>query len=127
MEKEPPAEIYRVMRAVRSLNYNRDLEPVIAGRIERAEAKIRSFMLVNNLNSTRIGVFQINLDEENEISLARLAIDDWHQLSLPRVSALEAAAEILDEPGHPPELVTEGGNGQTKESPLFSVAMTENY
>ena len=83
-------------------------------------------MLVNNLTSTRIGVFQINLNEENEISLSRLAIDNWQQLSLPQVSALEVAAEMLDDPGDPTELVTEGGNGQAKESPMYSVANTEN-
>jgi len=58
--------------------------------------------------------------------LARLAIDDWQQLSLPQVFALEVAAEMLADPGDPTELVTEGGNGQAKESPLFSVTITEN-
>ena len=84
MEREVPAERYRVMRAVRSLAYNRELKPVIEGRIERAEAKVRGFMMANELSSTRIGAFEVEMDEDGDLSLTRLELDDWQQLSLPR-------------------------------------------
>jgi hypothetical protein len=85
MEREGAAEAYRLMRAVRSLAYNRKLKPVIEGRIERAEAKVRGYMMVNGLSSSRIGAFEVELDEDGDLSLTRLQSDDWQQLSLPRV------------------------------------------
>ena len=86
MEREAAAEAYRLMRAVRSLAYNRELRPVIEGRIERAEAKVRRHMMVNGLSATRIGAFEVEMDEEGDLSLTRLQLDEWQQLSLPRVA-----------------------------------------
>ena len=86
MEREAPAERYRVMRAVRSLAYNRELKPVIDGRIERAEAKVRGYMLASDQTTTRIGAFQVDIDEDGDLALTRLQMDDWQQLSLPRVT-----------------------------------------
>ena len=101
MEREPPVEKYRVMRAIRSLAYNRELKPVIDGRIERAETKVRGFMLVNGLTSTRIGAFQIDMDEDGDLELERLQMDEWQQLSIPRVNELQRKSEeevITEEP-----------------------------
>lgn len=93
MEREAPSDKYRVMRAVRSLAYNRELNPVIVGRIERAEAKVRGYMLVNGLTSTRIGAFQVEMDEDGDLALSRLQMDEWQQLSLTRVTDLQRSVE----------------------------------
>ena len=96
MEREAAAEAYRLMRAVRSLAYNRNLKPVIEGRIERAEAKVRGYMMVNELSSTRIGAFEVDMDEDGDLSLTRLQLDDWQQLSLPRVADTGNGEEQVD-------------------------------
>jgi len=93
MEREAPVEKYHVMRAVRSLAYNRELKPVIDGRIERAEGKVRGYMLTNNQTTTRIGVFQVEIDEGGDLVLTRLEMDDWQQLSLPKVTELPGNVE----------------------------------
>ena len=93
--------MYRVMRAARSLAYNRALKPVIVGRIERAETKVRGFMLANGLTSTRIGAFQIDMDDDGDLKLERLQMDEWQQLSIPRVTDLQGEFEeevITEEP-----------------------------
>ena len=96
MEREAAAETYRLMRAIRSLAYNRNLKPVIEGRIERAEAKVRGYMMVNELSSTRIGAFEVEMGEEGDLSLTRLQMDEWQQLSLPRVADSGNGEEQLD-------------------------------
>ena len=86
MELERAEETFRLMRAIRSLAYNRALQPLVEGRIERAEAKIRSHLMIHDLETTRIGQFQVVMDEEGDITLSRLPLDgDWQQMSLPRV------------------------------------------
>jgi hypothetical protein len=69
MERELQVDRYRILRAVRSLAYNREMKPVIEGRIERAEAKVRGFMMINGLSSSRIGAFKVIMDEDGDISL----------------------------------------------------------
>ena len=92
MERERPDEVYRLMRAIRSLSYNRGLQPLVEGRIERAESKLRGYLLKQNLTATRVGPYEVEMDEEGDISLSRLPVDDgWEQLSLPRLVSSQTA------------------------------------
>jgi hypothetical protein len=88
MERERPNEMVRLMRAIRSLAYNRELQPLVEGRIERAESKLRGYLIRQNLTVTRIGPYEVELDGEGDILLSRLPMDDgWEQLSLPRLDS----------------------------------------
>lgn len=93
MEREATAETFRLMRAVRSLAYNRELKPVIEGRIERAETNIRGYMLANSLRTTQIGAFEVEMDEDGDLALSRLPMDEWEQMPLPRVSEFQEEDE----------------------------------
>ena len=55
----------RLMRSIRSLAYNRELQPLVEDRIERAEANLRGYLLTNGLAATRVGPYQVDMDEEN--------------------------------------------------------------
>lgn len=88
MEREGVQETLRLMRSIRSLAYNRELQPQVEKRIERAEASIRGYLLKQSLMTTQIGPYEVKLDEEGDISLTRRPVDDdWQQLSLPRAVA----------------------------------------
>ncbi len=101
MEREAPSDIYRMMRAIRSLAYNRELQPLVEGRIERAESKIRGYLLTNSLTATRIGPYQVEINEEGDIDYSRLPVDDnWQQLSLPQVTGSQEAAEVSADSGN---------------------------
>ena len=85
MEREGPEVMVRLMRSIRSLAYNRELQPLVEDRIERAEANLRGYLMANDLRSARIGLYEVGMDEEGGISLERLPTDDWQQLSLPQL------------------------------------------
>lgn len=75
------------MRAARSLNYNRKLQSVVAERIERAEGRIRGYLLAQGLTTLRLGAFEVAMDEEGAIHLERVPMDDkWQQMPLPERS-----------------------------------------
>ncbi len=82
MEREGPEVMIRLIRSIRSLAYNRKLQPLVEDRIERAEASLRGYLLTNGLAATRVGPYQVDMDEEGGISLARQPGDDWQQLTL---------------------------------------------
>ena len=99
MERERPNEMVRLMRAIRSLAYNRELQPLVEGRIERAESKLRGYLIRQDLTATRIGPYEVEMDGDGEILLSRLPMDDgWEQLSLPRMVVSQSAqkAEYYD-------------------------------
>jgi hypothetical protein len=56
--------------------------PVIEDRLERAESQLRSYLYVQGRRSVRAGVYQVELDEEENVHLTRLPVDDWQQLQL---------------------------------------------
>ena len=82
MEREGPEVMVRLIRSIRSLAYNRKLQPLVEDRIERAEASLRGYMSTNGLAATRVGPYQVDMDEEGGISLALQPGDDWQQLPL---------------------------------------------
>lgn len=82
MEREPGVDERRLMRAVRSLAWNRKILPVIEERLERAEKQLRSYLYIQGRKSIRAGVYQVELDEEENVHLTRLPVDDWQQLRL---------------------------------------------
>ena len=92
MERERPNEMVRLMRAIRSLAYNRELQPLVEGRIERAETVLRGYLIRQNSTATRIGPYEVEMDGDGEILLSRLPVDDgWEQLSLPRLAGSQSA------------------------------------
>ena len=89
MEREGPEVAVRLMRSIRSLAYNRVLQPLVEDRIERSEASLRGYLLINGLTATRVGPYQVDMDEEGGISLKRLPVDDWQQLPMPKLNSSE--------------------------------------
>ena len=66
MEREGPEVMVRLMRSIRSLAYNRELQPLVEDRIERAESSLRGYLLINGLAATRVGFYQVEMDEEGD-------------------------------------------------------------
>ncbi len=95
MEREGLEVMVRMMRSIRSLAYNRELQPLVEDRIERAEASLRGYLLVNGLATARVGPYQVDMDEEGDISLTRLPVDDWQQVPLPQ---LDGSRELSSTP-----------------------------
>ncbi len=89
MEREGPEVMVRLIRSIRSLAYNRKLQPLVEDRIERAEASLRSYLLTDGAATTRVGPYQVDMDEEGGISLTRLPGDDWQQLPLSQLEHCE--------------------------------------
>jgi hypothetical protein len=89
MERELQVDRCRIMHAARSLAYNRELKPVIEGRIERAESKIRGYLLGHGLDADKVGAFEVAIDDNGDISYARLSIDEWEQLELPQTTEIK--------------------------------------
>ena len=89
MERGSPEEAYRLMRAVRSLAFNRTLQPLVVDRIVRAESKIRGYLLTHDLEATRLGAYLVEMDEDGDLHLSRLAVDDWQQMKLPSLDGSE--------------------------------------
>ena len=86
----------RLMRSIRSLAYNRELQPLVEGRIERAEANLRGYLMANDLTSALLGLYEVGMDEEGSISLERLPTDDWQQLSLPQLDGSRESFSASD-------------------------------
>jgi predicted RNA-binding Zn-ribbon protein involved in translation (DUF1610 family) len=86
MEREQPTAKRAVIRAVRSLAINSEKAVVIYRRIERAEERIRGYLLANGLASANLGGYQVDLEGE-EIRLIPLPPPDAKQLPLPNPPA----------------------------------------
>ena len=82
MEREGTEATIRVLRAIRSLAYNRRLQPLVEERIERAEATIRSHLILQGTAEAQIGPYEVQTNEKNEIRITRLAVDEWQQMPL---------------------------------------------
>ena len=82
MEREGLESTVRVLRAIRSLAYNRRLQPLVEERIERAEATIRSHLILQGTAETQIGPYEVQTNEHDEIRITRLAVDEWQQMPL---------------------------------------------
>ena len=82
MEREGLESTVRVLRAIRSLAYNRRLQPLVEERIERAEATIRSHLILRGTAEAQIGPYGIQTNEDYEIRITRLSIDKWQQIPL---------------------------------------------
>jgi hypothetical protein len=89
MEREPPEVARRLMRACRSLTYNRDLQPLIEERIERAEGTLRGHLLAKDVTSVRLGPYQVEIRAEGSIELEQIDVDGWQQMPLPQEAARE--------------------------------------
>ena len=82
MEREGLESTVRVLRAIRSLAYNRRLRPLVEERIERAEATIRSHLILRGTAEAQVGPYGVQTNERNEIKITRLSIDEWQQMPL---------------------------------------------
>lgn len=83
MEREGVEDTARVLRAIRSLVYNRRILPIIERRIFQAETTIRAHLLVRNSTENQVGPYQVEVDEEDDIRVTQTAFDEWNQLELP--------------------------------------------
>src|SRR5437764_7282869 len=66
---------HRVARALSILAHNRALKAIAEGRIEKAENRVRSYLLLYGFTSARLAGFQIELDGD-ELHLTRLPADE---------------------------------------------------
>ena len=82
IESESYAVNRQILRSVRSFAWNSALLPVIMERLERAESQIRAHMLLHNCNEIRLGAFEIELREDDNIHITRLEQSDWIQAEL---------------------------------------------
>jgi hypothetical protein len=82
MEREGVESTIRVLRAIRSLAYNRRLKPLVEERIERAEATIRSHLMLQGTAEIQIGPYEVQANEQDEIRITRLSVDEWQQMPL---------------------------------------------
>ena len=51
-------------------------------RIERAEATIRSHLILQGTAETQIGPYEIQTNDNDEIQITRLSVDEWQQMPL---------------------------------------------
>ena len=82
MEREGPESTIRMLRAIRSLAYNRRLQPLVEERIERAEATIRSHLILHGKAEVQIGPYEAQTNDNDEIQITRLSVDEWQQMPL---------------------------------------------
>ena len=82
MERESPENTIRLIRAIRSLSYNRNLQPLVEQRIERAEVTIRGHLLVKGTTGIQIGPYEVKINGPDEIEISKQSLDDWHQIPL---------------------------------------------
>lgn len=100
MEREPPEVARRLMRAARSLNYNRELQPLVEERIQRAEGTLRGFLIARGLTALRLGAFQVEMGEDGAIDIERVALDgNWRQMPLSD-RGLERQPEVVSAHGN---------------------------
>lgn len=83
MEREGVEDTARVLRAIRSLVYNRRILPIIERRIFQAETTIRAHLLVRNSTDDQIGPYQVELVEGDNIRVTQSSFDEWSQIPLP--------------------------------------------
>lgn len=81
--REISSSDYRLIRAARSLAYNRQYLPVISGRLERAEDKIRTYLLMAGVSEKDIGPLSVEMDPNGYIDVTFNTLDGWEQLSIP--------------------------------------------
>lgn len=94
MEAPPRASERQLLRAARSLHYNRERLALIQARIERATETIESHLALAGLGVLSLGCYEIVL-VEGEIELTRREPEsDLSQLPLPEAET-ELDSELL--------------------------------
>jgi hypothetical protein len=93
MEQEGSEATIRLVRAIRSLAYNRRLQPLVEDRIERAEATIRSHLLSSETTEARLGPYEMRVDDEGEIQIRRISQDGWRQMPLVAIAKRQECAD----------------------------------
>ena len=92
-ERETPQVTRREVRAARSLLYNRLLLEVIQRRIEKAEAIVLSFLLMQDEATAQIGPYLVEIDTTNSIAVTKTDDDDgWKQPYFPEIE--KASREV---------------------------------
>ena len=76
MERNGPDSTDRLLRATRSLAFNRKLLPLVEKSINHAEKTIRTHLLLNNLTELQIGSYQVRLNTSDEVQLTLLSDSD---------------------------------------------------
>src|SRR5689334_22694668 len=85
---------HRVARALSILEHNRRLKAVAEERIEKAESRVRSYLLLYGFTSARLAGFQIELDGD-ELKLTRLPSEgEAEQLSFLLPETASATEEV---------------------------------
>jgi len=82
MEYNRPVPDARLLRAARSLHYNRAAAATAAERLERAEEAIRSWLTLSGHAQAMLGMFHVALEGET-ITISKVASPDATQLPLP--------------------------------------------
>ena len=102
-EREPQAGRVEtnglLLRAVRSLTWNRLMLPLIQARLERAERIVRSQLFLVGEEHLQVGPYGVTLNQNGEIELTWQANNDWQQLHLPEPASFPE--DPLDLAGKP--------------------------
>jgi predicted RNA-binding Zn-ribbon protein involved in translation (DUF1610 family) len=102
-EHNPQAQYeHKVARALSILEHNRALKAIAEGRIEKAENRVRSYLLLYGFTSARLAGFQIELAGD-ELHLTRLpAEEEAEQLAFWLAETAPGAEEAGLPPAAPP-------------------------
>src|SRR5689334_9301801 len=107
----------RVARALSILEHNRALKAVAEERIEKAENRVRSYLLLYGFTSARLAGFQIELDGD-DLHLTRLpSEEEAEQLAFLFPEMAPGTREAGLQPAEPPtshqvELMTQATAGE---------------
>ena len=76
MERNGPDSTDRLLRATRSLAFNRKLRPLIEQSITHAEKTIRNHFILHKLTELQIGSYQVRMSASDEIHLTLHSDED---------------------------------------------------
>ena len=82
-------ERLKAIRAARSFEYNRDLQPKVEARLEKARSRLKAYLMLNGATSVRLGNYQAEL-VDGDLVVTRTPPDGWEQLQMEGLSAGQA-------------------------------------
>ena len=76
MEREELDQTTRLLRATRSLAFNRKLLPLVKQSIRHSEKTIRTHLLLHQVKELRVRSYKVSMNTADEIHLTLLSDDD---------------------------------------------------
>jgi hypothetical protein len=82
-------ERLKAIRAARSFEYNRALQPKVEARLEKARSRLKAYLMLEGVISMRLGDYQAEL-VDGELVLTKLPPDGWEQAELQGLDAVQS-------------------------------------